>query len=115
MNYFYKFGAILILILFFCAINPTFAQYKYCFDLQKSHVGGVWFINIFKNGKKNCLYELEITAIQKKDLKKSKKIRNHAYRIQTHEVKKRMKKSKKTAEYFNRGKVPLSVKFKSIF
>lgn len=46
--------------------------------------------------------------------KKTKKTKKHFYHIQTKKVKKRIKRAEKKSKIYNKGKIPLSVKLKSL-
>jgi len=101
---------------FFLIITVTlvFAQSRYSIDVKTKdrRVPVKYFVQ-----KSKTKYIEAIAWRKKKRLenKHSRKTRKRIYSLQTKKVKKRMKLSKKKAQNFNRGKVPLSVKLRQLF
>ncbi len=91
----------------------SLAQGKYSIDMKSKdrRVPVSYAFNDKKNQFENARVWRKNKRIEDKVSKKTKK---HIYSIQTHEVKKRMRKAEKKANNFNRGKVPLGVKLKRI-
>jgi preprotein translocase subunit SecF len=108
---------VMLLMFFILNYNNTYAQYSFRYSLD------------LKSPKKRRVPIGEKIVIKKEQLKKnvetnkkhriqnrdSRKVRRHTYRLQSKEVKKRMKKSKKKAEYHNKNKIPLKIKLKQMF
>ena len=113
----YKIGAIFLFLLFcfnFKILNAQL-QYRYSIDIETKNSRRVPLKYTVNEAKENFKESTEHRKKKRIELKLSKQIRKHIYSIQTREVKKRMRKSRKKAEYFNREKVPLSVKLKKMF
>ncbi len=91
------------------------AQYKYSIDIKSRGGQRAPLKYAVLKVKKDFQATAEIRKKIRTEEKVSKKIKKHTYKIQTAKVKKRMRKSEKIAKNYNRGKVPLSVKFKNCF
>lgn len=96
----------------FLLVRPAKAQYKYSIDLN-NNIGRrttvkSWLINT----KNNFIASKEWRKNKKIEEKISKKIRKHSYKIQKSYVKKRMKRSWKSADNHNKNKLPLYIKIK---
>jgi hypothetical protein len=110
----YKIGTIIFFVLIFSGFKPVKAQYKYSIDIKTQKSRSVPLKYRITKAKESIKTNKELRKKKRSAIKSSKKIKKHTYRIQTREVKKRMKMSNKKAENFNKGKVPLGVKLKKI-
>lgn len=110
----YKIETIIFFVLIFFGFNTVKAQYKYSIDIKTQKTRSVPLKYRIAKTKESIKTNSELRKKKKSALKSAKKIKKHAYRIQTRETKKRMKMSEKKAEYFNKGKVPLGVKLKNL-
>ncbi len=93
-------------------INSSYGQYQYSFDLNNvkaRHVPVMFRLKQLKGTVKDDIAHYKEKRIERKT---SRKTRKHAYAIQTHEVKKRMRKSSKNAVHHNKGTEPLIVRIK---
>lgn len=98
------------LIVIFINLSGFGQGVKYSIDLEplkNRRVPVKFFVEQLKQSIKTSS---DARKLQKLETKTSKKIRKHMFSIQTKEVKKRMRHSRKIADFHNRGKVPLSVK-----
>lgn len=111
----YKIGAIFLFLLFCFNFKIANAQYRYSIDIETAKSRRVPLKFAINEAKVNLKESTEHRKKKKLELKASKQIRKHTYSIQTRKVKKRMNKSLKKAECFNRGKVPISVKLKKMY
>lgn len=103
---------LLSFLLIICA-TLVFSQDKYSIDvkIKQRRVPVKYFVN----ESKTKFVEARAWRKRKRiENKTSKKIRKRTYRLQTKEVKKRMKRSEQKAQIFNRGKLPLSVKLRKL-
>ncbi|MDA3891934.1 MAG: hypothetical protein PF517_09770 [Salinivirgaceae bacterium] len=113
-KYAYKFLAITCVFIFFSGVTQLKAQYQYSIDIGVQKSRRVSFKYFIGSAKKEFIEAREWRKNKKIEKKSSKRIRKHTYKIQKSEVRKRMKKSKKTAERHNKGKVPLLIKLKRL-
>ena len=99
----------------FVLLLPVCGQPRYSVDIEppkNRHVPLAFYIS---QVKENIKTSKELAKKHRLARKKSKKIQKHIYNIQTKKVKRRMRKSKRQAENFNRGKRPICVKLKKFF
>ncbi len=91
----------------------SLAQGKYSIDVKSKDrkVPVSYFVNQTKVQFKDAREWRKMKRIKDKGSKKTKR---HVYNIQTREVKKRMKKSERKSDNYNRGKIPLGVKLKRL-
>jgi hypothetical protein len=108
-----KIGAIIIMVILCCDSKALWAQYQYSIDIEvkRSRRVPIKFVVLKTVASVNAT--VEHRKKKRGELKLSKKIRKHTYRIQSRKVKKRMRKSRKKAEDNNREKVPIGVKLKN--
>lgn len=111
--YTYKIGAIFLGVFLFCISKSSVAQYQYSIDIEVKKARRVPVKFAVLKAFDSVDASMEHRKKKRGELKRSKKLRKHIYRIQSREVKKRMRKSRKKAENNNRGKVPLGVKLKN--
>ncbi len=111
----YKIKAIILTIVLLSVFSAVNAQYKYSIDIKSRGGQRAPMKYAVLSAKKDFQATSAIRKKIRTDEKVSKKIKRHTYKIQTLKVKKRMRKSEKTAKNYNRGKVPLSVKLKKLF
>jgi hypothetical protein len=90
-------------------------QYIYSIDIKPTKERRVPVKYYIEQVKLNVKTSNAIKEKHRVLRKNSKKIRKRTYNIQTHAVKKRMRKSLKEAENYNRGKMPLRVKLIKLF
>lgn len=103
----------LLSFLLIIGITSGFTQDKYSIDVKIKNRRVP--VKYFVNESKTKFIEAKQWRKQKRiENKTSKKIRKRTYRLQTREVKKRMKRSEQKAQIFNRGKDPLSVKLRKL-
>lgn len=109
----YKIGAIIFLVINLSVFKSVYAQYNYSIDVgnRKERKGSLKYR--IAQTKKTINTNLEIKKKRRVMKKVSRKTIRHTYSIQTQDVKRRMRKSKKRAEYNNKGKVPLNIKIKN--
>lgn len=110
----YKFGTIIIFVLAFSSLKTINAQYSYSIDINTNSARNVPLKYAVTQARKNIKKSAKLREKKRNTLKDSKKIRKHTYSIQTREVKKRMRKTSKKADNYNKGKVPMVVKLKNI-
>lgn len=115
MRMLYKFGCLVLFLLFFSSFKPVNAQYHYSIDIEAKKSRRVPLKYAIVRLKETTKTSRELKKKKRNEIKSSKKIKKHTYSIQKYEVKKRMRKSAKKAEYYNKGKVPMVVKLKKIF
>jgi hypothetical protein len=90
------------------------AQKNYSIDfgtLTNRRVPISYFI---EQTQQNIKVSAQVRKEHRLENRESRRIRKHTYAIQTKEVKKRMKESRKKADFYNRGKKPLRVKLKKV-
>ena len=109
----YKIGAIIFLVINLSIFISVKAQYNYSIDIGERKTRRVSVKYRITQTKQTISTNLEIRKKKRVAKKVSKVTSRHAYSIQTNEVKRRMRKSKKRAENNNKGKVPLYVKLKT--
>lgn len=110
----YKFGAIIFILINLFAFSSVSAQYKYSIDIKERKTRKVPLKYRVTQAKQDFKLYLEIKKRRRVANRVSRVTIRHTYRIQTAEVKRRMRKSKKRAENHNKGRVPLIVKFKKL-
>lgn len=109
-----KYQTIFIIFVLILVSKPGFSQkeYRYSIDIDKTKNRrvpiGYWLTSTRTNLKEAKEWRKN-KRIEERD---SKKIRKHSYKIQKKYVQKRMKQSKKVAEWHNNNKIPFLVKIK---
>jgi len=98
-----------LLICFFIGFIAH-AQSHYSIDVNSSIDRSVSLSFIISQTKETIKTTRAVRTKKRYATKDSDKIRKHIYRIQTREIKKRMRQSMKKAYYFNSGKTPIYVK-----
>jgi len=85
-------------------------QSRYSIDVNSSIDRSVSLSFFISQTKETIITNRAVRTKKRNATKESEKIKKHCYRIQTKEIKKRMRQSIKRAEYFNSGKIPIYVK-----
>jgi hypothetical protein len=92
----------------------AFSQNRYSIDInpveERMVPIGYFIQQTAESFKSNVAFRKK----KRNEKKESDKIRKHVHRIQTKEIKKRMRQSLKKAENFNKGKIPLIVKLNKL-
>ena len=99
----YKIGTIFLFLIIcfnFKIVNAQL-QYRYSIDIETKKSRRVPLKYAVNEAKENFKESAEHRKKKRIKLKTSKQIRKHTYSIQTRKVKKRMRNSRKKAEYFN--------------
>lgn len=101
-----------IIILSISNLFVCFGQPRYSIDIEPPKNRRIPISYLISQSSEKIKESKRIRKKHRIERKTSKKIIKHTYSIQTKKVRKRMRKSRKKAEIFNRGKLPLSVKLK---
>ena len=106
-----------VLLIFLLNYNNIYAQYsfRYSIDINKTKNRRVALKEKIETTKKQLKENLNTNKKHRIQDRDSRKVKRHTYKIQDKKVKKRMKKSKKKAEYYNQNKIPFIIKLKRFF
>lgn len=109
-------GYRIIICVFFClgVAAESDAQGRYSIDVKNKNNRDLPIAYIISQTGMQIKEAKEWRKNNRLERKISRKTERRFYHIQTQEVKKRMKRSEKKAENYNRGKVPLRVKLKRL-